>query len=102
MEKNGIPSMTKHHATMIGCPACAGVLQLQSNAHGHQQFVCTVGHTFTLDTLYQAKEEQFERAQWSTTVLMEHLIMIVQMFQPPADMSSSIPANQIERRLQTA
>lgn len=45
---------------------------MQSNRHGHQQFVCSVGHAFTLGTLYQAKEEELERAQWSATVLMEH------------------------------
>jgi hypothetical protein len=99
MAGNGHPSMTETHATMIGCPACAGVLHMQST-HGHQQFVCTVGHAFTLETLYQAKEEELERAQWSATVLMEHLMMILQMFQSPAPIAASIPEDRIRRRLQ--
>ncbi len=97
MEGNGHPKTTEIHATMIGCPACAGVLQKQST-HGHQQFVCTVGHAFTLETLYQAKEEELERAQWSATVLMEHLVMILRMFPTPD--TSRIPGQQIEQRLQ--
>lgn len=100
MERHGHPTTTNNHATMIGCPACAGVLQMQSNRQGHQQFVCTVGHAFALDTLYQAKEDQLERAQWSMTVLMEHLVMILPMFQSPAAVPTSISADQIERRLQ--
>lgn len=100
MERERHFNMIENNATMIGCPACAGVLQMQSNRHGHQQFVCSVGHAFTLGTLYQAKEEESKRAQWSATVLMEHLVMILQMFQHPALIASSIPEYQIERRLQ--
>jgi hypothetical protein len=100
MERGRHFNMSENNATTTGCPACAGVLQMQSSRHGHQQFVCSVGHAFTLGALYQAKEEELERAQWSATVLMEHLVMILQMFQHPALTTSSIPVYQIKRRLQ--
>lgn len=57
---------------MIGCPSCAGVLQ-QEGERGPQQFRCSVGHAFSLRELYQAKEEELERAQWSAIVLLKHL-----------------------------
>ena len=65
---------------MIGCPACSGVLQVQNGPHGHQQFVCSVGHAFGTESLYYAKEEELEQALWSATALLEHLTMVLNMF----------------------
>jgi hypothetical protein len=92
--------MTHVNATMIGCPACAGVLQVQLSHHGHQAFICTVGHAFTFGSLYQAKEEELERAQWSAIVLLEHLVMVLTMFQNSTQCPSLIPKDQIQLRLQ--
>jgi hypothetical protein len=61
---------------MISCPACAGVVRAESGPHGHLEFVCSVGHAFSLEDLYQAKEEQVEEAQWSVVALLKHVQMI--------------------------
>lgn len=53
-----------------------------------------------LDTLFQTEEEELERAQWSATVLAEHLVVIPQVFQHAAPIAFSIPEHQIKRRLQ--
>ena len=69
------------HPTMIGCPACAGCLSLEEGPHGHRQFLCSVGHAFSLWELYESKEAELERAQWSTIALYKHLEMILEMLQ---------------------
>lgn len=61
--------------TMIGCPACAGVLALQADdASEHLQ--CSVGHTFSFETLLEAKEEELEKALCSAVALLANLDMI--------------------------
>jgi len=71
--------MQDDHPTMIGCPACAGCLNLQKGPHGHKQFICSVGHAFSLWEVYESKESELERAQWSTIALYKHLEMILGM-----------------------
>lgn len=68
---------------MISCPACAGVVRAELGPHHHMGFVCSVGHAFSLEELYVAKEEQLEYVQWSLVALLTHLEMILQMISGP-------------------
>jgi two-component system, chemotaxis family, protein-glutamate methylesterase/glutaminase len=88
--------MTSSKATMIGCPGCAGVLQAQVGPHGHQQFICSVGHAYSKESLYQAKEEELEKALWSAIALLAHLGMVLHLFEGQATM----PDEESQRRLQ--
>ena len=63
--------------TMIGCPACAGVLALvHEDTSGC--LVCSVGHRFSLDSLLEAKEDELERTMWSSLALLTHVDMVIQ------------------------
>jgi two-component system chemotaxis response regulator CheB len=71
--------MNEKHApaTMIGCPACAGVLAEKPLPESQKAyFECTVGHKFSHESLLEAKEEQTEQALWSALVLLAHLDMV--------------------------
>ena len=75
----GMSSNSELDATMIGCPACAGVLAMgkdQGSARPH--LMCSVGHRFSFDSLLEAKEEELEKAMWSSISLFAHLDMIIQ------------------------
>jgi two-component system, chemotaxis family, protein-glutamate methylesterase/glutaminase len=64
-------------ATMIGCPACAGVLGLaQQNGVVRPHLMCSVGHKFSLESLLEAKEEELEKAMWSVIAVLAHVDMI--------------------------
>ena len=65
--------------TLIGCPACAGVLSVRRESP-HLRFECSIGHAFSLQSLFQAKEEQLETCLWSVTSLLEHVEMLCGMF----------------------
>jgi len=74
----GMSSNDGLDATMIGCPACAGVLAMgwdQGSVRPH--LTCSVGHKFSLDSLLEAKEEELEKAMWSAIALFAHLDMII-------------------------
>ncbi|MGD9725885.1 MAG: hypothetical protein AB7V39_05770 [Nitrospiraceae bacterium] len=84
----GMSSNSELDATMIGCPACAGVLAMgkdQGSVRPH--LMCSVGHRFSLDSLLEAKEEELEKAMWSAMSLFAHLDMIIQKLleQPGTD-----------------
>ena len=66
-------NMTESQPTMISCPACSGVVRAEEGPHGHLEFICTVGHAFSLEDLYRAKVEQ---AQWSLVAFLRHVQMI--------------------------
>lgn len=83
---------------MIGCPGCAGVLQAQYGPHGHQQFICSVGHAYSKENLYQAKEEELEKALWSATALLAHVGMVLRMFEEQG--SPTISEEHLQQRLQ--
>jgi len=65
--------------TLIGYPACAGVLSVQRES-AHLQFCCSIGHGFSIESLLQAKEEDLEKCLWSVLSLLEHVEMIGGMF----------------------
>jgi len=68
-------------ATLIGCPSCSGVLSVvREDDTRHIQFICSIGHTFALQTLLEAKESQLETGLWSVISLMEHIDMILEFF----------------------
>ncbi len=91
--------MSKNHSTMIGCPSCAGCLRLDEEAHGHRRFVCSVGHVFSLWDLYESKENELERAQWSTIALLAHLQMILDMLLEFSEMPDAPNQPSIRRRI---
>ncbi|WP_447598191.1 hypothetical protein [Nitrospira sp. Nam80] len=75
----GMPPHDELDATMIGCPACAGVLAIgkdQGSLRPH--LMCSVGHRFSFDSLLEAKEEELEKAMWSVVALFAHLDMVIQ------------------------
>jgi hypothetical protein len=64
-------------ATMIGCPACAGVLaSFNEGREDFVRYVCSVGHSFSLAALVEAKEDQFEHGMWAAVSLLMHLEMV--------------------------
>jgi hypothetical protein len=63
--------------TRIGCPDCSGVLSQVKDGDGpHLQFICMVGHAYSLYSLLQAQEAQLEQALWSVVSLLEQVAMI--------------------------
>ena len=69
------------HATLISCPGCTAVLSVIEERDGaHLRFVCSVGHSYSLQTLLQAKEDDVERAFWSAAAFLEHIQMITGLF----------------------
>jgi two-component system, chemotaxis family, protein-glutamate methylesterase/glutaminase len=67
--------------TDVGCPGCRGVLAAtQLGDGGHLAFSCRVGHTFGLESLLQAKEEQLEEALWTATEAFEEISMLNEEF----------------------
>ena len=87
------------HPTMIGCPACAGCLSLEKVSNDHHQFVCSVGHRFSLWDLYESKETELEQAEWSTIALLKHLEMILQMLLNARDIPEAPGQSDIRERL---
>jgi len=84
--------------TMISCPACAGVLHAESSTHRHLVFVCSVGHTFSLEDLYQAKEESVEEYEWSVVALLKHLQMILGLLLESPSGTEPFSVETIRRR----
>src|SRR5215831_5942999 len=70
--------MPRPGPTMISCPACAGVVRAEVGSPDHLEFICSVGHAFSLEELYRAKEDQVEQVQWSLVAVLKHLQMILQ------------------------
>ena len=63
--------------TRIGCPDCTGVLSEVKEGDGrHRQFICSIGHAYSLYSLLEAKEVQLEHALWSVVSLLEHVAII--------------------------
>ena len=91
--------MPQTHSTMIGCPSCAGCLSLTTGPHDHAQFACSVGHAFSLWELYEAKETELERAQWSTLVLLMHLQNILETLLDARDFPDAPDPSKIRQRI---
>jgi two-component system chemotaxis response regulator CheB len=63
--------------TVIGCPDCSGVLRVTGEGpQEHLHYTCVVGHSFSLNSLLEAKEDQVEQALWSIVSLLQHVGMI--------------------------
>ena len=63
--------------TLIGCPDCSGVLsRVQDDDSAHVQYICHVGHVYSIFSLLEAKEVQLEHALWSVVSLLQHVEMI--------------------------
>jgi two-component system chemotaxis response regulator CheB len=58
----------------IGCPGCPGVLRVADEGHHHhKRYTCRIGHTFSLESMLAAKEEQLEDALWGASVILAEL-----------------------------
>ena len=85
---------------MISCPACAGVVRANVGPHQHLEFVCSVGHLFSLEELYTAKENQLEYTQWSVLALLKHLKMILDIARESGTLHSmSFSPEELQQRL---
>lgn len=85
---------------MISCPACAGVVSADVHLSTHIEFRCSVGHAFSLEELYIAKEEQLEYAQWSLIALSKHLQMILRIDAERGHTLSRFPPHDLQQRLE--
>ena len=90
--------------SMIGCPLCAGVLaQVSHPDSSYRSLECTVGHTFSLESALEAKEEQMEQALWSAVVLANHIEMVItKLLEEPEGESFTRRRQELERRLAQA
>lgn len=91
--------MPESHPTMIGCPSCAGCLTLTSGPHDHSQYACSVGHSFSLWELYEAKETELERTQWSAMALLMHLQNILEILLDVRDFPDAPDPSKIRQRI---
>lgn len=85
---------------MISCPSCAGVVGAEAQLYPHVAFRCSVGHVFSLEELYIAKEAQLEHAQWSLIALLKHLQMIIQIDAERNQNLSRFHADDLRQRLE--
>lgn len=74
---SGMSDGDEWDATMISCPACAGVLA-RVREDSSDRFVCSVGHRFSYESLLEAKEDELETTMWSSMALLAHLDMVIQ------------------------
>ena len=84
---------------MIGCPSCAGCLSLSNGPHDHHQFECSVGHKFSLWELYEAKETELERAEWSAMALLMHLQNILEVLLDVREFPDAPDPSKIRQRI---
>ena len=67
----------RDRVTDMGCPDCSGVLALEVlGEQGHLRFCCQVGHAFSQESLMRGKEEQLERALWTTIETYEEIKLL--------------------------
>ena len=87
--------------TAIGCPGCAGVLSERNEGrHDYVLYVCTVGHTYSLEDLLLAKEQQLEYGLWAAVSMLEHLDMICRrLLEHIGRGGVKIPRGNVEERL---
>src|SRR5690348_10707904 len=64
----------------------------------HRHFVCSVGHQFSFWNLYESKETELERAQWSTMALLMHLQMILEMLLDARALSDAPDSANLRQR----
>ncbi len=85
---------------MISCPSCAGVVGADVQLYPHVEFRCSVGHAFSLEELYIAKEKQLEHAQWSLIALLKHLQIILRIEAEQDHKLSPFHSDDLQRRLE--
>jgi chemotaxis response regulator CheB len=65
------------------------------------EFICSVGHAFSLTEVYTAEEEQVEYAQWSLIVLLKHLQLVLQLeSEPDTQQTPAISPHDLQQRLE--
>lgn len=92
------------HATLISCPGCAGVISIvPEDGVSHLHLVCCVGHSYSLQTLMQAKEDDLEKLLWSAAALLEHVEMINGLMLKEIDkLHLRIDKQGLEKRIEQA
>jgi two-component system chemotaxis response regulator CheB len=100
---SGMSDSDELNPTMIGCPACKGVLALAEDTSSKPHLVCSVGHRFSLESLLEAKEEDLEKSLWSAIALLAHLDMVIRMLleQPEAQQRNAL-TEALHKRLAQA
>lgn len=68
------PAGTAERPALTGltCPACPGVLSVQSNG-GSLVLACRIGHVFVVPELVVVKEQRVEQLLWSAVEALEEL-----------------------------
>lgn len=81
--------------TLIGCPDYSGVLSVRKEGpEGHLRYVCHVGHSFSIYSLLEAKENQLEEGLWSAVSLLGHVGMI------SAELKKHAGSTELRRQLE--
>lgn len=66
------------HITGLVCPECYGVLQVEEvGPRDHLQFICRIGHTFSLSELLASKEIDLEERGWSAVLAAEEMVVLL-------------------------
>ena len=60
---NGRKAEKKQVSTAFTCPECSGTLW-EVNENGEIRFECRVGHSYSLDDVSEAEDENVERSLW--------------------------------------
>jgi two-component system chemotaxis response regulator CheB len=81
----------------IGCPGCAGVLERIARSDRYADYVCRVGHSYSLAELLRAKEQQAETALWSAIAVLEHVERVIEWM--PAGGNPGATAEGLAARL---
>jgi two-component system chemotaxis response regulator CheB len=65
------------HITGLVCPDCYGVLQVETLGRDHLQFICRIGHTYSLAELLVLKEADLEHRVWSAVLAGEEMAALM-------------------------
>jgi two-component system chemotaxis response regulator CheB len=67
--------------TDLGCPECRGVLAVRDEGRkGYLLFVCRVGHSYSPQSIIEAKEEGLESDLWSAVARLDELVSLYEDF----------------------
>jgi hypothetical protein len=97
-----MPPPHNSRPTLVGCPDCAGVVSVRVD-NGSREYVCQIGHRYSIFSVVAAKEEQLERTLWEAVSLLEHVeILMTECRNDPAsrDANPQLAAEVARRQTQ--
>jgi len=66
------------HISGLVCPDCYGVLEVEAlGPRDHLQFICRIGHTYSLTELLAMKENDLEQRVWSAVLAAEEMAALM-------------------------